>query len=68
LPDFFQGVDVSLELRPAGKPVETRHLELRIGDRCRRARLEQVLGLVLQMSEIGTVGKRTWRRLRNQST
>ena len=64
LPDLLEGVDVSLELRPARKPVETRDLELRIGDRCRRAGLEQVLGLVLQMAEIGTVGKRAWRPLR----
>ena len=60
LPDLLQGVDVSLELRPARKPVETRDLELRIGDRRRGAGLEQVLGLVLQMAEIGAVGKRAW--------
>ena len=58
LPDLLQGVDVSLELRPARKPVETRDLELRIGDRRRGASLEQVLGLVLQMAEIRAVGKR----------
>ena len=56
LPDLLEGVDVSLELRPARKPVETRDLELRIGDRCRGAGLEQVLGLVLQMAEIGRSG------------
>jgi hypothetical protein len=61
LPDLLEGVDVSLELRPARKPVETRDLKLRIGDRCGRTGLEQVLGLVLQMAEIGTVGKRAWR-------
>src|SRR5438034_5655961 len=64
LPDLLQGLDVSLELRPARKPVEPRDLELRIGDRCRRAGFEQVLGLVLQMAEIGTVGKRAWRPMR----
>ena len=68
LPDLLEGLDVSLELRPTRKPVETRDLELRIGDRCRRAGLEQVLGLVLQMAEIGTVGKRAWRRVVDQST
>jgi hypothetical protein len=35
----------------------SRDLELRIGDRFRRAGLQQVLGLVLQMAETGTVGK-----------
>ena len=32
LPDLLEGLDVSLELRPARKPVETRDLELRIGE------------------------------------
>jgi hypothetical protein len=54
---------VSFELRPAREPVETRDLELRIGERCCRAGLEQVLGLVLQVAEIRTVGKRAWRLL-----
>jgi hypothetical protein len=58
LPDPLQGVDVSLELRPACKSVETRDPELRIGDRRRGAGLEQVLCLVLQMTEIGAVWKR----------
>jgi hypothetical protein len=53
LPRLFEEFDVSLELRPARKPVETRDLELRVGDRCCRACLEQVFGLVLQMAETG---------------
>jgi hypothetical protein len=32
LPDFLEGLDVSLELGPTRKPVETRDLELRIGE------------------------------------
>ena len=60
LPDLLQGLDVSLELRPTRKPIETRDLELRIGDRFGRAGLQQILGLVLQMAQIGTVGKRAW--------
>ena len=60
LPDLLEGIDVSLELRPTRKPVETRDLELRIGERCRRASLEQVLGLVLQMAKIGAIGKWAW--------
>ena len=32
LPDLLERLDVSLELRPARKPVETRDLELRIGE------------------------------------
>jgi hypothetical protein len=63
LPDLLEGLDVSFELRPAREPVETRDLELRIGERCCRAGLEQVLGLVLQVAEIRTVGKRAWRLL-----
>ena len=47
-----------LELRPAGKPVETRNLELRIGDRRRGAGFEQVFSLVFEMAKIGVVGKR----------
>ncbi len=62
LPDLLIGFDVDLELRPAGKPVEMRDLALRIGDRRRLAGLEQVFGLVLQVAEIGTVGKWALRR------
>jgi hypothetical protein len=58
LPDLLQGVDVSLELRPARKPVATRDLKLRIGDRRRLASLEQVIGLILQMAQIRAVGQR----------
>jgi hypothetical protein len=54
---------MSLELRPARKPVETRDLELRIGDRFRRAGLEQIFGLILKMAETGTVGKWAFPRL-----
>ena len=32
LPDLLEGLDVSLELGPTRKPVETRDLELRIGE------------------------------------
>jgi len=32
LPDFLEGLNVSLELRPVRKPIETRDLELRIGE------------------------------------
>src|SRR4030095_11249673 len=58
LSNLLEGIDVSLELRPARKPVETRNLELRIGDRRCCSSLEQVLGLVFQMAEIRAVGKR----------
>ena len=58
LPDLLQGVNVSLEFRPARKPVKARDLELRIAERRCGAVLEQVLGLVLQMAEIRAVGKR----------
>ncbi len=48
---------MSLELGPTPKPVAACDLELRIGERCRPARFKQVLGLVLQVAEIGTIGK-----------
>jgi hypothetical protein len=59
LPDLFEGLNVSLELEPTRKPIKTRDLELRIGQRCRLTGLKQIFGLVLQMTEIGTVGKKT---------
>src|SRR2546430_15574386 len=46
------------ELRPAGKSIETSNLELRISERPSVTRLEQILGLIFQMPEIGTVRKR----------
>src|SRR5207248_9940262 len=46
------------ELRPAGKSIETSNLELRISERPSVTRLEQILGLICQMQEIGTVRKR----------
>src|SRR5215472_16890288 len=49
-----------LELGPTRKPVEACDLELRIGERCRPACSEQVLGLITQMAEIGTIRKRLW--------
>src|SRR4029077_15726753 len=52
-----------LELRPARKPIETGNLELRVGQRHSIAVLEQILGLIFQMPEVGTIGERT-RRVR----
>src|SRR5208282_5604476 len=49
---------MGLQLWPARKPVETRDLELRVRQRFSAAGLEQVLGLILQMPEIGAVRKR----------
>ena len=63
LADLLERLYVRLELRPAREPVEARDLELRSGDGCRGARFDQILGLVLQMAEIGTFGKTAWRRL-----
>ncbi len=59
LSDLFERIDVSLQLRPAGKSIETGNLELRISERPSVTRLEQILGLIFQMPEIGTVRKRT---------
>jgi hypothetical protein len=57
LTNLVEGLDMSLKLGPTRKPVEARDLELGIGERCRRTRLKQILGLVLQMAEIGTIRK-----------
>src|ERR1700730_11925203 len=50
-------MNVSLELWPTRKSVETGDLELCVGDGCSSTSLVQILGLILQMPEIGTVGK-----------
>jgi hypothetical protein len=59
LPDFLDRFDVRFELRPARKPIETCDLELRFGERAYASRFQQVLGLVLEMPEIGSVRKRS---------
>jgi hypothetical protein len=45
LAGFFEGLDISLKLRPVPKAVETRDFELRICDRYCRAGPEQVFGV-----------------------
>lgn len=57
LTDLRHGSYLGLELRPAGKAVETRNLELRVGEGLRATRLEKIFGLLFQMAEIGTLGK-----------
>ncbi len=59
LPDLLERIDVDLQLWPARKPIATSNLELRVGKRHSTAALEQILGLIFQMSEIGTIGERT---------
>ena len=60
-PTVLQRFDVGLELRPACEAVQAGDLKLRVGERRGAAGFEQVLGLILQMAEIGTFGKRAWR-------
>src|SRR5215470_2330378 len=63
LPDFLERIDVSLELWPAGESIQTGNLKLRVGDRPGGAGFQQILGLVLEMAEIGTFGKGARRAL-----
>src|SRR5437016_13015897 len=56
-------MNVGLQLGPTRKPIAFGNIELSIGERRSAARLEQILGLILQMPEIGTIGKRTRRVL-----
>src|SRR5262249_36548232 len=56
-------LDVGLELGPARKAILARDLELGLGERSRLARLEQVLGLILEVPEVGTLGERARRCL-----
>ncbi len=60
LPELLEGLDMSLELGPTRKSIETCDLKLGIGERCGRAGLEQILGLVFEVAQIRTVGKRAW--------
>ena len=52
---------MGLELRPTRKPIEAGDLELRVGERVAVPAFKQVLGLILQMAQIGTFGKRARR-------
>src|SRR6516225_2635139 len=59
LPDFLEGIDVGLELRPTGKPVETCDLKLRVGEGFRATRQKKIFGMILQVAKVGALGKRT---------
>jgi hypothetical protein len=65
LPDRSQRFDMGFDLGPARKAVLPGNLKLRIRKRRRLACFEQVLGLILEMPQIGTLGKRTRRSLRS---
>src|SRR5438874_2583042 len=49
LADFLEGIGVGLELRPAGKPMETCDLELRVGKGFRATGHEKIFGLILHV-------------------
>ena len=55
---FFEGIDMGLELWPTGKAIKTGNFELRFREGIHSTGFEKVFGLVLQMPEIRTVGKR----------
>src|SRR5437899_8297116 len=59
LSDHFERIDVGFQSWPARKSIETCNFELRLGERCGAAGSEQILGLILQMAEVGTIGERT---------
>jgi hypothetical protein len=59
LSDRLQRFDMGFELGPARKAVLPGNLKLRVGKRRRSACSEQVLGLVLEMPQVGMLGKRT---------
>ncbi len=55
---LLQGFDMVLEFRPARKSVGAGDLEQGFGNRFRRASLEQIFGLILEMADIGTLRER----------
>src|SRR5262249_12255111 len=65
LPDRLQRFDMGFELGPARKAVLPGKLKLCVGERRRLAGSEQVLGLILEMSQVGTLGKSARRSLRS---
>ena len=58
LANFLEGIDVGFEFRPAGEAEETSDLDLGIGKRFCATGLEKILGLIFQVAEIRTFGKR----------
>src|SRR5262249_22597265 len=65
LPDRLQRFDMGFELGPARKAVLPGNLKLGVGKRLRLACSEQILGLIFQMPQVGTVGKLAGRSLRS---
>jgi hypothetical protein len=59
----FKRLDMRLEFRPTGKPIQTRDLKLRRGERRSSARSLQGFGLVFQMTQISPLEKRTRLRM-----
>ncbi len=62
--DLVERLDIRFELGPTRKSIEQGDLELRISDRRGCAGLDQILGLVLEMPEVGAVGKSARRLFR----
>src|SRR5262245_65275953 len=65
LPDRLQRFDMGFELGPAGKAVLPGNLKLCVGKRRRLACSEQVPGLILEMPQVGMLGKSARRSLRS---
>ena len=68
LPDGLQRFDVGFELGPARKAVLPGDLKLCVGQRLGLACFEQVLGLILEMPQVGMLGKLARGFLRSAST
>jgi hypothetical protein len=64
LPDGLQRFDVGFELGPARKAILAGNLKLCVGQRRRLTCSEQVLGLILEMPQVGMLGKLARRSLR----
>ena len=63
LADLFERLNLLLQLGPACEAVLPGNLKLGVGKRRRLARSEQVLGLILEMPQVGMLGKLVRRSL-----
>jgi hypothetical protein len=57
LTEFRQRINVRFQFGPTCKAIQPGDFELRVGERRRLARFEQIFGLRFQMSEIGLFGQ-----------
>src|SRR5262249_16006386 len=65
VPDGLERLDMGFELAPARKAVQPGNLKLCVGKRRGLACSEQILGLILEMPQVGMLGKSARRSLRS---